>query len=87
METKFDFAEFCNKSDSGSMWRLHSNDAIFKAIEMFLIDDVTINWYVSDIAIVQKGVLVNWVKRYETLTDEEFEKMYGRLPKSGVIND
>ena len=59
-------------------WMEEYKGTIIAHIESNYKTEVLKDYYIDDLTIVNNKVLLNWKKRYISLSPEEIEKKYGR---------
>lgn len=67
-----------NRMDLSGFWEEQYKSVLIQSMENMYIKEVISEWGISDIVINGDKVLVKWYKRHRPLTDEEFEKKYGK---------
>lgn len=72
------FIEEHIKSLEFGFWYEFSKGSIIYKLEQAYKDEVIRDWYISDIAVNERRVLLRWDKRPFPLTDEEIKSKYGR---------
>lgn len=74
-----DFLEIHKQSlNITGFWMEEYKGTIINLIESNYKTDVLKDYYIDDLTIVNNKVLLNWKKRYISLSPEEIEKKYGR---------
>jgi len=57
-------------------WAEDTKSALFFSLELRYKKEIIMNWQIVDVVMREKNVLIKWQKRYNPLTDEEYQSKY-----------